>query len=198
MSFNRTRCAHCRQKFIPSRAGQIVHLECVEAWAIAQAAKRDREEAKRCKAQRKVEVQTTRARKEALKRIPDHIKEAQHVFNAFIRARDSSQPCICCGQPLTLEAVGGGFDCGHYRSTGSASHLRFHEDNAHGQRKVCNRHGAGRAVDYRIGLIQRIGLARVEALESDNQVHKWTADELRAIKAEYRAKLNELQKGDQV
>jgi hypothetical protein len=49
-------------------------------------------------------------------------------------------------------------------------------------------------VDYRIGLIARIGLARVEALETNNQVGKWTADELRAIKAEYRAKLKELEK----
>ena len=35
---------------------------------------------------------------------------------------------------------------------------------------------------------------RVEALETNNQVGKWTADRLRAIKAEYRAKLKELEK----
>ena len=52
--------------------------------------------------------------------------------------------------------------------SGSAAHLRFDERNAHAQRKVCNRWGAGRAVDYRIGLVARIGLAAVEALESDN------------------------------
>ena len=43
-------------------------------------------------------------------------------------------------------------------------------------------------------MIARIGLERVEALEHDNQVHKWEADELRAIKAKYRAKLKELEK----
>jgi hypothetical protein len=193
MTFNRTRCAHCRQKLTPERPSQIVHVECVEAWTIAQAQKREREEVKKARAVAKVERAETRQRKEALKRIPDHIREAQHAFNAYIRARDSAQPCICCGQPLTQEAVGGGYDCGHYRSTGSASHLRFNEDNAHGQRKVCNRYGAGRAVDYRIGLIARIGLERVEALEADNQVHKWQADELRAIKAKYKAKLKALE-----
>jgi hypothetical protein len=141
------------------------------------------------KAQERAKVRT---RKEAIKTIPQLIREAQFAFNAYIRLRDRAKPCICCGQPLGLAEVGGGYDCGHYRSTGSASHLRFHEDNAHGQRKVCNRYGAGRAVDYRIGLIARIGLERVEALESSNQVAKWTAEGLRAIKAEYRAKLKAL------
>ena len=145
------------------------------------------------KAAKKEEAERTKARKAAIKRIPDLIKEAQVAFNAYIRARDSGKPCICCGLPITQEAIGGGYDCGHYRSTGSASHLRFHEDNAHGQRKVCNRYGAGRAVDYRIGLIQRIGLARVEALESDNEVRKWDRETLIGIKETYKRKLKELQ-----
>ena len=145
------------------------------------------------RAQKKEQNERDKARKAAIKRIPDLIKEAQFVFNAYIRARDSAKPCICCGQALTQEAVGGGYDCGHYRSTGSASHLRFHEDNAHGQRKVCNRYGAGRAVDYRIGLIARIGLGRVEALESNCVPHKWQRDELIEIKETYKRKLKELQ-----
>lgn len=132
----------------------------------------------------------------ALKTIPQLVKEAQVAFNAFIRERDKEKPCICCGKPLADSGgVGGaGFDCGHYRSTGSASHLRFHEDNAHGQNKQCNRYGAGRAVDYRIGLIARIGVERVEALESDNTPKKWTREELIAIRDQYRAKLKELRK----
>ena len=145
------------------------------------------------KAVKKEENERTKARKAAIKTIPELIKEAQFAFNAYIRTRDHSRPCICCGQALTQEAVGGGYDCGHYRSTGSASHLRFNEDNAHGQRKVCNRYGAGRAVDYRIGLIQRIGLARVEALESDNEVRKWDRETLLQIKETYKRKLKELQ-----
>ena len=85
-----------------------------------------------------------------------------------------------------------GFDCGHYRSIGSAPHLRFDERNAHGQRKKCNRWGAGRAVDYRLGLIQRIGLEAVQSLESAQAHAKWTIDDLKAIKARYKAKLKEL------
>lgn len=104
-----------------------------------------------------------------------------HIFHTY-------RGWACCKSQTWI-----GWDCGHYRSTGSASHLRFHEDNAHGQRKVCNRYGAGRAVDYRIGLIARIGIERVEALEHSNAVHKWTKDELIAITQVYRTKLKEMQ-----
>jgi hypothetical protein len=138
------------------------------------------------------EKRETKTKLDALKKIPELVEEAQKAFNLFIRTRDADKPCICCGKPLGDGDVGGRFDCGHYRSRGSASHLRFNEDNAHGQRKYCNRHGAGRAVDFRIGLIARIGLDRVEALEADNTPHKWTREELITIKAEYTAKAKAL------
>lgn len=190
MTFNRTRCPHCKAKL---EAGQRIHPDCIEGYATATAEKLEREEWKRSREAIRAEKADTRQRKEALKRIPDYIKEAQIAFNAFIRERDKGLPCICCGQPLGVDSVGGGYDAGHYRSTGSASHLRFNESNVHAQRKYCNRYGAGRAVDYRIGLIQRIGLERVEALESSNQPHKWTREELKEITQTYRKKLKELQ-----
>jgi hypothetical protein len=90
--------------------------------------------------------------------------------------------------------IGGRFDAGHYRSTGSASHLRFDEANCHAQRKQCNRYGAGRAVDYRIGLIARIGWERVEELEASNSPRKWTREELIALKDLYVRKLKDLQR----
>lgn len=173
-------CEVCQNLFVPDRMGQVV---CRPACAM----KKVRQE----KVQERAKVRT---RKEAIKTIPVLIKEAQHAFNAYIRERDAHQPCICCGKPLGDGDVGGAFDCGHYRSTGSASHLRFDERNAHAQRKHCNRWGAGRAVDYRIGLIQRIGLPAVEALESNNTPHKWTREELTAIRDTYKAKLKEMKK----
>ena len=48
-------------------------------------------------------------------------------------------------------------------------------------------------VPYRLGLIRRIGLARVENLESDNEPHKWSHAELIEIKAKYRAKRKALE-----
>ena len=192
MTFRRTTCPHCRAKL---EQGQRIHPACIDGYAEAQQAKKERAEAKAARAAAKVERAETRRRKEAIKTIHDYIKEAQIAFNAYIRARDCDKPCICCGRPLGDGDVGGAFDCGHYRSTGSASHLRFDERNAHAQRKQCNRWGAGRAVDYRIGLIARIGPAAVEAVESDNTVHKWQREELIFIRDTYRAKLKAIQKG---
>ena len=186
MTFRRVKCPHCKGKLDP---GQRIHPACIAPWADAQEVKAQRKADKQARMAAKVERTETRRRREAIKTLPELHREAQAAFNAFIRARDRGEPCICCGLPLSAGDVGGAFDCGHYRSVGSAPQLRYHEDNAHGQRKQCNRWGAGRAVDYRLGLIARIGLERVEALESINTPHKWTREELVAIRETYRAKL---------
>jgi len=181
------KCRVCREEYTPSRPMQIVcgpacGYQHARNIAAADAKKAATEQGKRDRAQR-----------EALKTIPELVKEAQTAFNTWIRTRDrlSGVPCICCGSPLDWGAQGvrgHSVDAGHYRSTGSAPHLRFDERNVHAQRVICNRHGAGRAVDYRIGLIRRIGLQAVEALETDYRVRKWTREELRDIRNTYRAK----------
>ncbi|MEJ5030048.1 recombination protein NinG [Comamonas sp. MYb69] len=185
----RTKCPHCKAKL---EAGQRIHPDCIEPWAEAQAAKKEREEAKRARAAAKVERAETKRRKEAIKTIPELTREAQIAFNAFIRARDQAAgyPCISSGRPLDWS--GNAVDAGHYRSTGAAPHLRFNEDNCHAQSKFDNQWRAGNVVDYRIKLIDRIGLERVEALEADNQVRKWTRQELIDIRDKYRAKTKEL------
>ena len=156
----------------------------------------ERSKNRREKAERIAEVASRKILKLKLKTRGEWIKEAQAVFNAFIRARDqlAGHACISSGRPLDWS--GNNVDAGHYRSRGSAPHLRFNEDNCHAQSKQDNRYGSGNAVDYRIGLIARIGLARVEALEADNTPRKLTIEELKAIKAEYKQKLKELQRGN--
>ena len=182
------KCRVCRQPFEPRQPMQAVcGVACAKELAASIRGKAEKQAAIK---QRKAD----RERKEKLKSRSELAREAQAAFNAFIRARDKDMPCICCGLPLSAGDVGGAYDCGHYRSVGSAPHLRFHEDNAHAQRKQCNRWGAGRAVDYRLGLIERIGLERVEALEADQEPRKYTADELKAIRDEYRAKARELKR----
>lgn len=179
------RCKVCRADFFPARPMQLVcSPACSHAYAekIANGKAMDR---------RRQEAKADRAKAEAMKTLPQLKREAQIAFNAWIRARDqkADHACICCGQPLRWGEFGGAVDAGHYRSTGSADHLRFDERNCHAQAAQCNRHGAGRAVDYRLGLIQRIGLAEVEALEADQTPSKWTRDELRQVRDGYRAKL---------
>jgi hypothetical protein len=179
-------CVVCERVFVPERMGQVV---CRGSCGIKKA-RADRV------AVEKAERESVKRRKEALKRVPDLIKEAQTAFNAWVRARDAAQPCISCdAPPPDMSTLHAGRDAGHYRSTGSASHLRFHPDNCHAQCVKCNQWGAGMAVDYRIRLLRRIGPARVEELESSNAPHKWTADELRGIRDHYRQKLKDTLKG---
>lgn len=127
--------------------------------------------------------------------IPELKAKAQKICNEYIRYRDKDLPCICCGKFATsFYLTGGEWDAGHYRSTGSADHLRFDERNIHKQLKNCNRDKAGRVVEYRQGLIKRFSVEYVEALESSNEIVKWTRDGLIKIALYYKAKLKELKR----
>ncbi|ECS4860872.1 recombination protein NinG, partial [Salmonella enterica subsp. enterica serovar Typhimurium] len=57
---------------------------------------------------------------------------------------------------------------------------------------VCNQHKSGNLVPYRVMLIERIGIAAVDEIESDHKRHRWTTEECKAIKAEYQQKLKDL------
>jgi hypothetical protein len=132
----------------------------------------------------------TRQKLDAMQTKPELVKKAQTAFNAFIRARDAGKPCICCGKSLGAEP--NSFDAGHFRSVGSAPHMRFVEDNVHGQTKHCNNYFGGNVLAYRKGLIERIGLARVEQIEADNTVRKYTHEGLREIAKQYREMTRQL------
>jgi hypothetical protein len=174
--------------------GIRIHPECIDAYAEAEEAKAKRKAEKQARAAARVEKAEDRRRKEAAKRQPQLIAEAQAAFNAFIRARDEGQTCICCGKPFEPMKPGGSIDAGHFRSRGAAGHLRFNEDNCFAQRKNCNRPGGTTYAAFRAGVVARIGEERVAALEADNAPHKWTHEELRAIRDTYKAKLKEMKK----
>ena len=180
------KCKACKTPFTPARSTQTAcGIDCAMQLA-------HEKKVKVAECDRLDTVRKDRARKERLKTRRDWEKEAQAAFNAYIRARDKGQPCICCGLPLSAGDVGGHYDCGHYRSTGSAPHLRFNEDNAHAQRKQCNRYGGGRAVDYRKGLVARYGIEYVEALEADQSPKHYTIPDLIAIRDKYKAMTKQL------
>jgi hypothetical protein len=191
----RCKVKDCRAQFVPDKpfvewcspehGAIIAQVKLAKAKAAQSAA------AKRAK---KAERAKDRITAEALKTLPELLREAQREFNRFIRFRDrlGGFPCISSGR--ALDWSGNATDAGHYRSVGAAGHLRFNEDNVHAQSKHDNQYKAGNVVEYRINLIARIGLDRVEALENNNAVHKWTKDEVRAIRDTYRAKANQLAK----
>jgi len=151
----------------------IIHANNLKAKRLIEKAKQDRQE--------------YRAQKLKLKPRSQWIKEAQSVFNKWIRARDKDLPCISCGQHKQT------YDAGHYRTTAAAPELRFNEFNVHKQCVQCNQHQHGNVTAFRANLLQRIGKEIVETyLEAAQPAKKYTIDELKAIIAEYKSKLKAL------
>lgn len=180
----------CGQRFKPSMSTQKV---CSIACALAMS-KDSKVQKVAAKAITKQARQDLQERREKLKSKGDHLREAQQAFNAYIRERDRLAGYRCISSGRTLDWNGNAVDAGHYRSTGAAPHLRFDENNCHAQSKHDNRYLSGNVADYRIGLIKRIGLEAVEALEGDQSVRRYTIEDLQAIKALYRQKLKDLRR----
>ncbi len=180
------KCKVCKTEFTPTRPMQKVcsptcALEVSRQVAQKKAAKEAQEDRKK-----------TREKLEAMRTKPQLVKVAQTAFNAFVRARDADKSCISCGKPPSTET--NQTDAGHFRSVGSAPHMRFVEDNIHGQCKHCNQYLAGNVLAYRKGLIERIGLERVEQIESDQTVRKYTKEGLQEIAKHYNAETRRLKK----
>lgn len=185
----------CRAEFVPERMGQKV---CSIACSIVFGKKTTE---KSLVVQRKIQFHADREKKEKLKSHGEWLRELQKAFNAYIRARDAHLPCISCGKFVQDKANRNAhqYDAGHYRSVGSMSSLRFHEDNVHKQCVVCNRNLHGNLIAYRQGLIARRGIAVVEFLERhDHPVVKWSIPEIKDGIAYYTARTKELQQKKQV
>ncbi|HBN8251521.1 recombination protein NinG [Pseudomonas aeruginosa] len=167
----------CRAPFVPVKSFQTW---CSPECGIVIARQKQEKERKSIQQRERREV---KVRKEKLKSRADHLREAQAAFNEFIRWRDWDRPCISCGR-----FHDGQYHAGHYRSVGSHPELRFDEDNVHKQCAPCNNHKSGDVVNYRINLVTKIGAAAVARLEGPHDARKWTVEEIKSIKALYRAK----------
>jgi len=129
--------------------------------------------------------ETNKAKKEMCQNSKKYLKDkAQKLFNEFIRKRDKNEHCISCGHSGDRQ-----FHAGHYRPTGRNEALRFNEDNCHKQCSICNNHLSGNLNAYRVGLIHKIGLEKVEELEANNNIKSFTIEELKEIIEKYKQKL---------
>ncbi|MGP0016867.1 recombination protein NinG [Pseudomonas sp.] len=180
----------CGISFPPQRLGQAV---CSPKCGLAI---KDVNQAKARKSLAQVERRDIKVRKERLKSRADHLREAQAAVNEFVRLRDAHLPCISCDSlPNDHDLITGSrWDAGHYRSVGACPELRFEPLNIHRQCVKCNRNLSGNAVEYRIRLVLRIGADKVAWLEGLHPACKYTVEEIKAIKAEYRAKTRELKR----
>lgn len=179
------KCKVCGAEFVRVRPlQQVCSPACAIVYGKALAEKDAKVKARIEREQAKADRKATREKLDAMRTKPQLVKLAKKAFNSFIRARDAGKPCISCGAPLSNKA--NTYDAGHYRSVGSAPHMRFVEANVHGQCKHCNKYLAGNHVEYRKGLIKRIGLEAVEAIEADQTPRKYTRDALIDLARHYR------------
>ena len=176
MANKKRRCLGCKDYFPPDSGfkapvGFFHSSECAYSYSTKKAAKKTQKDDR-------AKLKTD---KDKIKTIGQRISDVQASVNRYIRARDLGKPCISCGE-IRAQKRGGTVDAGHYRSRGAAGHLRFNLFNIHGQCVTCNRFNSGNVVDYRIRLIERIGIDRVERLENDNRPRKFTHEYLKRMK----------------
>ena len=182
-TFKPKRCPCCKHTFTPLCSMQkVCGPLCAAAWAKKLA---DQKAARAKRDERK----SLRDRMEKAKTRGDHLRELQQAFNAWIRLRDAGQACISCGRHH-----GGKWNAGHYRSVGSCPELRFEPLNVHLQCEPCNTYLSGNLIAYRVNLIQKIGLEKVEWLEGKHEPIKLALSQIEQMKAFYRAEVRRLKK----
>jgi hypothetical protein len=140
---------------------------------------------------KKVRVENYRTKKALNDNSRSHQNElTQTEFNRWVRLTQAGDGCISCGTKNPNIQ----YCAGHYLSRGARGDLRFNEDNVHLQcNKRCNLELSGNALPYRVNLIKKIGIDRVEALELNNSADaKRSIDDIKFIRSKYSALNREL------
>lgn len=187
------RCRYCSNLYKPERPmqpGRVCNsVECQHKHSIEFLSLQGKKKAKAERIAQAIDRKTVKLKLDKLKPLSQWLREAQAACNAYVRERDKMLPCVSCGRFHS-----GAYDAGHYRSVGAAPSLRFDEANIHRQCVPCNQHRSGNIVEYRIGLLQRIGQAELDRIEGPLLVVKYTIDDAKRIKAYFVSKLRELKK----
>lgn len=126
--------------------------------------------------------------KNVFKSFGKHEQDLQKEFNKYIRLRDAGKPCISCQKyinPLTA---------GHYIGVGANCTLRFNEFNVNGQCSFCNGFLSGNPEQYRIHLINKIGIDKVLWLEGPHEPNHYSVSALQKLTKVYRGINERLEK----
>lgn len=176
------KCPICTTEYIPRSSLQKVchNYKCAMEF---NRQVDERNAAREIRKQERLQRDDLRQRRESLKGKSEWNREAQAAVNKFIFWRDYGDPCIACGKPLNYGVRGGAVDASHYRSRGAAPWLRFNVFNNNAGCVHCNRDLSGNLIPYRINLIEKFGLHRVERIEHDNTVRKFDIEYLKRVKS---------------
>jgi len=123
------------------------------------------------------------------------MKLADTYFSRFIRLKHSEEglcTCYTCGSVLPIKQV----DNGHYQKRVHKV-VRYNENNCRPQCKKCNGNTLhnGKQVEFRINLINEIGLSEVEVIENSIKENgKYTTSFYKEKADYYRKAVHEIQK----
>lgn len=169
-----------------------MQLVCSPDCAIALAkAKND----KARKAEKIADNRETKKRLKAIKPRSEYLKEAQAIANRYARVRDTKDGCISCDKTAIWK---GQWHGSHFRSVGAASAVRFNLWNIHKACSVCNNHLSGNIAEYRPRLIEKIGIDKVEWLQSQNQLVRHSIEYLEKYKRVIGKRLKRMENKTQI
>lgn len=181
----RCKAPGCQATFTRERDGQdVCGYQCglnLHRYREARALER-----KRLRAAREL-----KARKLATKTNKEHADDAQAAFNAYVRVRDHHLPCISCGRPNDGRHAR---HASHFRSVKACKALRYHLHNVNASCFQCNTAESGALLEYRIGLVRKLGAARVEWLECQNAPTRYSIEYLNRIKQVFTRRTKHLKK----
>ena len=175
-------CKSCKEKFLPIRDLQPTcnKYECMLEYTNKHLSN-------------KVKEKKTQARKEVIaynqQDVKARTKVAKQVMQEYVRLRDINEPCISCRKPTAKQ-----WDGGHYMNAENYSEIRFNTLNINKQCSHCNDFGSSNAINYKIHLINKIGLEKVEWLEKRKAVVKYSADYLNRLIKIYRKRIRIIKK----
>jgi len=177
------RCPECKEPFVRELVGQKVCAkpECMIAWA----------------KQKRLERRVAPYRTKRIKQTPEvkafrendkaHVaKQARSALHKWIVAvRDVDKPCVSSGRTKSAQ-----WQAGHFRP-GTQSMTRYDEANIHKQSIDDNYWRSGNVSKYEEELVRRVGQSEVDRIKASTAVKKWTIEELREIRDEYRQRLRD-------
>jgi len=177
------KCRYCETLFYPFKTTQVVcNHHCAQLYA----------EEKRKKEEQKEWNKEKKQRKENLMTLSEWVKIAQGHFNHFIRLRDKGKPCISCDKVFSKDEI---VHASHYKPAGTCQNVRFNEDNVWVSCVKCNTHLSGNPSEYRERLVKKIGVERVEYIESIAHINRnFTIPDIKDIIEIYKEKVKVLKK----
>ena len=174
------KCKICKNEFVKTRPLQptCTRYECMVDYANQHLSKSVKEKKKQARAE------LIDYNKNDIKL---RSKLAKQAVQKYVRLRDANEPCISCRKPTAKQ-----WDGGHYMNSQYFSAVRFNTLNIHKQCSHCNDWNNENKQNYRIYLIDKIGLDKVQWLESQNQVVKYNAEYLNRLIKVFNKKIKRL------